>query len=349
MRRILHFVTVLTVLVSATVAAAEVRIASWNVRHLGWDNGKDYAAVGEVAAYFDLVAVQEVMSEAGIERMRAAVERRTGEPWSVMSSHLIGNGDYKEAYSFLWRQSAVEFVDGGVVYLDDRNVFAREPFAARFQTTDGAFRFVLASVHAIYGDSVERRQNEARALRSYWDWLAEAFPEDSVRFLVGDFNLPPNDPAWAALREVATPLITQGATTLSSTNGRYANLYDNIWAPNGVPLHIARAEILRFPQDVLKIGHKAARDRVSDHAPVWLSLDKSVSPTAFQSRSQRQHPLAVATKAQRMAPAVIGNSSSKIYHWPGCPGYDKTSARNRVEFDSRSAAEADGYRAARNC
>src|SRR3546814_8734241 len=105
------------------------------------------------------------MSEEGIERMRVAAEHRTGESWSVMTSHLIGNGSYQEAYSLLWRESSVEFVDGAVVYLDDRDVFAREPFAARFQTTDGGFRFVLASIHAIYGDNVDRRQGEARALR----------------------------------------------------------------------------------------------------------------------------------------------------------------------------------------
>src|SRR3546814_687770 len=162
-RRILRLATVLTILFSTSVALAEVRIASWNVRHLGWDNGKDYAALGEVSAYFDLIAVQEVMSEEGIERMRVAAEHRTGESWSVMTSHLIGNGSYQEAYSFLWRESSVEFVDGAVVYLDDRDVFAREPFAARFQTPDGGFRFVLASIQPITRHNVERHQGQAQA------------------------------------------------------------------------------------------------------------------------------------------------------------------------------------------
>jgi phosphatidylserine/phosphatidylglycerophosphate/cardiolipin synthase-like enzyme len=46
---------------------------------------------------------------------------------------------------------------------------------------------------------------------------------------------------------------------------------------------------------------------------------------------------------------VIGNRHSRIYEWPGCPGYDKNSAANRVPFFNAQAAEMAGYRAARNC
>ena len=49
------------------------------------------------------------------------------------------------------------------------------------------------------------------------------------------------------------------------------------------------------------------------------------------------------------APPVVGNRRSRIYHWPGCPGYSAVARRNRVEFPTRAAAEAEGYRAARNC
>jgi S1/P1 Nuclease/Metal binding domain of Ada len=45
----------------------------------------------------------------------------------------------------------------------------------------------------------------------------------------------------------------------------------------------------------------------------------------------------------------VGNRRSKIYAWPGCGSYDRVSPANRVVFQSREAAEQDGYRAARNC
>jgi len=47
--------------------------------------------------------------------------------------------------------------------------------------------------------------------------------------------------------------------------------------------------------------------------------------------------------------AVRGNKRSMIYQWPGCPYYEAISERNRVEFPSAKAAEAAGYRPAKNC
>ncbi len=46
---------------------------------------------------------------------------------------------------------------------------------------------------------------------------------------------------------------------------------------------------------------------------------------------------------------IVGNRRSRIYEWPGCPGYNKISAANRVQFLNAQAAEQAGYRAARNC
>jgi hypothetical protein len=47
--------------------------------------------------------------------------------------------------------------------------------------------------------------------------------------------------------------------------------------------------------------------------------------------------------------SIRGNKRSKIYHWAGCPDYDKIAVHNRVAFPSRAEAEKAGYRAAGNC
>src|SRR5690606_29078965 len=105
----------------ASPAAADVRVGSWNIQNLGWENGKDYAALAAVAQNFDLLSVQEVMNAEGIERLKVELERVTQEPWGILYSHLIGRGSYREKYAFLWRKSEVEYLDGAVVYLDDRD------------------------------------------------------------------------------------------------------------------------------------------------------------------------------------------------------------------------------------
>ena len=72
----------------------------------------------------------------------------------------------------------------------------------------------------------------------------------------------------------------------------------------------------------------------------------------------RSRPLA--TSAQGASPSaqaapkaaagpIVGNRRSMIYEWPGCPYYDKIAPHNRAGFPNAQAAEAAGYRPAKNC
>jgi hypothetical protein len=46
---------------------------------------------------------------------------------------------------------------------------------------------------------------------------------------------------------------------------------------------------------------------------------------------------------------VRGNKHSKIYHLPGCPGFEAMSQANIITFTSEAEAQQAGYRKARNC
>ncbi|MDT4966263.1 MAG: hypothetical protein QOJ64_1000 [Acidobacteriota bacterium] len=46
---------------------------------------------------------------------------------------------------------------------------------------------------------------------------------------------------------------------------------------------------------------------------------------------------------------VVGNKNSKVYHKPGCPGYNSVSEKNRVYFKTAEEAESAGYKRAGNC
>ncbi|MCP1675636.1 hypothetical protein J2T57_002786 [Natronocella acetinitrilica] len=52
---------------------------------------------------------------------------------SPLHSHAIGRGSYHEFYAFVWRDSAVEYVDGAVAYTNDRDTFARVAYSTRFR------------------------------------------------------------------------------------------------------------------------------------------------------------------------------------------------------------------------
>jgi beta-lactamase superfamily II metal-dependent hydrolase/methylphosphotriester-DNA--protein-cysteine methyltransferase len=70
-------------------------------------------------------------------------------------------------------------------------------------------------------------------------------------------------------------------------------------------------------------------------------------PASEVEQTQQTKPAVTAPAAP--ASQAIGNKDSKIYHLPGCSGYDKVSEKNRVYFDSAEKAEAAGYRLAKNC
>jgi endonuclease/exonuclease/phosphatase family metal-dependent hydrolase len=248
---------------------AEVRLASWNIQHFGWGEKKDYEAVAAVVERFDLVAIVELMRPEALEELKRRLERRSGEAWGSLASDAIGRSSYREHYGFIWRESAVAYVDGAVVFIDGDDTFAREPFSARFHDRENDRVFALAAIHILYGSSVRDRVPELRALVEYWDWLAEIYP-DTPRILAGDFNIAPQHPALAALRAKARPLITDGATTLSSRDGRYANLYDNLWIEHE-GFMVGGSGIGRFPE-WLGLTHEQARAKVSDHAPVYMLL-----------------------------------------------------------------------------
>lgn len=264
----------------AMPATASVRIASWNLKHLGWHNGKDLNAVASVIERFDLVAIQEVMKPAEAKRLASIVSRESGDPWGVTVSHTVGDNSYKESYAFLWRKTAVTNDGGTTLYLDPGNHFAREPLSSQFTATVNGepIHLTLATVHITYGHHKSDRRDEIRYLDDYWQWLGQTF--EGKRILMGDFNMTPDDASWQAFDRMAKPSITTGASTLSRHG--YAHLYDNIWTDGS--LSITEHGIADYPR-WLGLDHEAADATVTDHAPVYIVLGSDHVSTATTSGS----------------------------------------------------------------
>lgn len=333
---------------SAGAYGQGIVVASWNIKKLGHGGQHSFPALAQVAGKTDLLAVQEVMTPEGAAQLEKALEKHTGEQWSALLSHAVGSRSYKEFYAFLWRDSAVEYTGGAAVYLDRGNQFIREPYSATFASRRDGSRLALATVHILFGDSVEQRIPEIQALDEYWLWLKSSYPGVPLA-LVGDFNLPESNPAWSQMKAHAQPLIVRGATTLSERDGRYANRYDNLWVEHGTRLDIREAGIIDFPK-ILGWTHSKSRKHVSDHAPVYMAIGNALLD-AEAVRQQVPRPTLVTAEPAALAAGslVRGNSASKIYHLPQCPNYDRISAKNLVEFTSAKAADQAGYRRAGNC
>lgn len=246
-------------------------VASWNIRHLGWDTELDYKTVAKVVSRFDLVAVQEVMDADAAVRLAETIEDVTSESWGVVTSGVIGADDgYQEGYAFLWNEDEVAYTGGAVVYRDPGDRFVRQPFSATFRDRDTGKTYVLGTVHILYGDSVEDRIPEIRSLDEYWQWLAESYP-DAKRMLMGDFNLPAKHRAFDALDSMADNLIRK-RTTLSGNTG-YASRYDHIWVADDMA-SITESGVVDLLA-MLPGGNDQIRDHVSDHAPVYVLVGQA--------------------------------------------------------------------------
>ncbi|MEL7896545.1 endonuclease/exonuclease/phosphatase family protein [Vreelandella neptunia] len=295
------------------VATADMIIGSWNVRQLGWENGKDIKKLAHIIQSMDLIAIQELMSDDALGELVNQLETMTGEPWESMASHSLGKGKrYREHYGFVWRESEVEYAQGAVVFLDHDDVFAREPFSAVFRDVETGLELALANLHVVYGDSVADRVQEVEALGDYWEWLEEVYPS-TPRMIAGDFNLEPGHEAWGELRAAgALPALERVATTLAHETGVFRSLYDNFWYESA-SLPVTDLGMIPFPS-VFGMEHDVARSEVSDHAPVFMALDDAeLKLIAWPSASTS--PIDVG----QLAPGCIDLNKSPVTALEGLP------------------------------
>ena len=333
-------------------ALADIKIGTWNIGHLSTRSNKDIISIAKVAKQVDFLAIQEVMSEEALHKLVHELSVQSRHKWSSMVSHPIGRSSYKEMYGFIWRDDAISYEDGAVVYLDNRDVFEREPYSARFKSLKDDTYFVAATVHILYGKSKANRTPEINALSEYWSWLKEAYSESNQFFLMGDFNMTPSSSAWNQFRSIARPLIVTGASTLSTVDGRFSNLYDNIFISRDAEIIVKSAIIFNYPK-YLGVTHAQGRRRISDHAPIFAEVklindgnNQSTPNHKVQAGNLRPH---IAQQGYIDETLIIGNKRTMIYHKPECPSYSSVSPKNRIELSSEQEAISKNYRLARNC
>ena len=129
---------------------------------------KDLVALGEVVrkACFDFLALQEVMTEEGLEQLRTSVETATNARWEAMASHA-GGDSHKEMYAFLWNPAVIAtLLDGAVVYVILPTA-SPASLIRRACGFDPGLIFVAANARIVHGETQGVRTAEMRALVEY--------------------------------------------------------------------------------------------------------------------------------------------------------------------------------------
>jgi endonuclease/exonuclease/phosphatase family metal-dependent hydrolase len=266
----------------AAASADSIRVASWNVLSLNATTSVGNRA--HVIAQYDIVALQEVESRAGLKRLRLAVEKETGVPWRTVVSRKVGKGNAAEYYAFLYRADRVQEVKGarGVYPQSNARNFSRPPFYATFRA--GQFDFMLVTIHVTFATPESKRTKEVQRLKNVWLYVQSLDSDENDLLLMGDFNRNrPTHAAFAPLRDELklAHLIAGDNTTFTtygtSTDSVGAAWYDNIWTDSGYSGreytghsgidYTYKRFYTRDPHPHLKV-----RTTISDHCPVWAEF-----------------------------------------------------------------------------
>jgi endonuclease/exonuclease/phosphatase family metal-dependent hydrolase len=249
-------------------AATQVRVGTWNVKRLGQGSKRLDLVAGVIEANFDVVALQEVMTPAGLAALMANLPG-----WSsTLSERAVGENGYFEYYAILTRDGAATVTSNAIV-ADAADEWAREPMVTCLKAQNADF--CLVSTHVIFGDTVGPRDAEIQALARLVTNLRNTTPNESDYIVVGDFNRSGSARSFNTFSAQGFGFSDDGLTrtTISALNG-YVNPYDHVLFDKVVTNEWAgiarRVDILAGA-----CGGSSAfcAGSVSDHAPLAITLN----------------------------------------------------------------------------
>jgi len=245
-------------------------VATFNALHLGWDNAKDMLSLACVVSHFDLVGLVEIDDPQGLTDLESELESLTSEGWSShVSPWSVGNANGTEFYGYVWRDAEVAMTGALGFYDDVNDDLKREPYGANFQM--GSFDLSLVVFHLQYGDTLSTRRGEAQHLVDVYDYFQNLNGAEQDLLIGGDFNLPADDDAFTLLDLRDVSFITDPEQKTSIGPMGLSNSFDNIFFPAADLTERLEAGAHDYTQgNYLLVG-----DTVSDHIPVWMSVDTS--------------------------------------------------------------------------
>ncbi len=229
-------------------ATATLLLATWNLK--AFDGGttdrrtdESYWYIAEIISHFDIIAIQEVGAHLGaLEKLRT----RLGGTWYYIVSDVTeGKAGNDERLAFLFDRRKIRFsgVAGEIVIppMEDSrgktiapsNQLARTPSIIGFEA--GWFRFMLSTVHIIWGTGQEEHPKRVAEIKALAEFLKERTEDVNAwsqnLILLGDFNIFRADPSNAAYAAIIDNgfVIPQSLQEIPPTNvGSEPRFYDQI-------------------------------------------------------------------------------------------------------------------------
>lgn len=151
---------------------------------------------------------------------------------------------------------------------------------------------------------------------------------------------------------VGTLAFGNTVTVVSNNRDRYGRIVGVVHLPNGINLNheIVRNGYAwwyrRYAPNNVELSRLEAEARANRRG-LW-QLPNPIAPWDFRHRPRNRTGNPGSSLHSEELP-IIGNRSSRVYHFPQCASYWKISPRNKVIFRNESEAKRAGYRSALNC
>ena len=229
-------------------ATRTLLLATWNLKEFeGGRNDKrideSYWYIAEIVSHFDLIAIQEVGGHLGALKI---LRRRLGGTWQyVVSDVTEGSAGNQERMAFLFDRRKIRFsgVAGEIVIppIEDKkgktiapaDQLARTPTIVGFEA--GWFRFMLSTVHIIWGKNVAEHPARVAEIKALGKFLKNRSEDESAwsrnLILLGDFNIFAADPSNVAYNAITQSgfVIPSALQNIPPTNvGQKRRFYDQI-------------------------------------------------------------------------------------------------------------------------
>lgn len=193
-------------------------LATWNIREFdspayGERIEEAFHYIAEIISHFDLVAIQEVREDL---KALDKVRRILGSHWKYLVTDVTeGSAGNRERMAFLFDTRKVSFggmageiviepVKKGKKIYEPACQLARTPFICGLQA--GWFKFMLCTVHLIYGSSTAEDPKRVEEIKGLAGFLARRATHKSAwsdnLILLGDFNIfRPSDITFKSLTD----------------------------------------------------------------------------------------------------------------------------------------------------
>jgi endonuclease/exonuclease/phosphatase family metal-dependent hydrolase len=243
-----------------------IRIATWNIQHLGGRQHIDMKAIAGIIQNnaFDVVAVQEVMGNGqGIDVLLNTL----GHPWR--GSRLSAESRSGERLAFIYRGDHVtEIAPAAPLEGATATVFERVPYRGSFRA--GNFDFELVAVHLSYTDTHQRAE-EARELAALVSSRVQHQSEKDV-IILGDFNEQKARPNLHYFNAVGWQTVVTDRTNLSSRE-----TFDHIvLCPRFTREYTGTTAVVHFDETLYGNQDKRAASEISDHRPAWAEFSTTM-------------------------------------------------------------------------